>query len=52
VQHSLAGQKQQIKQKETKLTKFFGISEFVPDPWENLRFLGYLLVRQHRQTNS
>ena len=42
---SVAVKKEQIEQKETKLTKVFGVPESVPESYKNLRFLGYLLVQ-------
>jgi hypothetical protein len=49
IERSVAARKKQIKQKETKLTKVFefplGSGFFFSEPFENLRFLGYLLLK-------
>ncbi len=42
---SVAAKKEQIEQKETKLTKVFG----VPESYKNLRFLCYLLLKISRR---
>ena len=41
---SVAAKKEQIEQKETKLTKVFGVPESAPESYKNLRFLRYLLL--------
>ena len=46
---SVAAKKEQIEQKETKLTKVFGVPESAPESYKNLRFLCYLLLKISRR---